>query len=265
MRLVTTLAERPDLADALSAAPEVVREADGADSAVVDVFLTWRAPPGGDAMADELAQELGAAALPPLVRRVAVSVAGVGEPAEDQLHLPPRRGRLRRGASRARPAPDDRAPAPPLAARRTSRSAACRPPEDTYLFHCTARETPADERLVALAEVRDLTPVRDADGALDRAARGRAQARRRASRASAGPRPAARSAGASSANHVFLYVWPTVDLPLRGADRGRAAARAHDRGPRPRGGAALLQHPRRGRRAGPARRPCASRTSPAPG
>ena len=36
--------------------------------------------------------------------------------------------------------------------------------EDIYLFRAEARENPKDERLVALAEVRDLTPVRDEHG-----------------------------------------------------------------------------------------------------
>jgi acetyl/propionyl-CoA carboxylase alpha subunit/acetyl-CoA carboxylase carboxyltransferase component len=36
--------------------------------------------------------------------------------------------------------------------------------EDVYLFRAVARENPKDERLFALAEVRDLTPVRDAAG-----------------------------------------------------------------------------------------------------
>ncbi|HET9444308.1 MAG TPA: carboxyl transferase domain-containing protein [Acidimicrobiales bacterium] len=36
--------------------------------------------------------------------------------------------------------------------------------EDVYLFHCVAHANPKDERLVALVEVRDLTPVRDAEG-----------------------------------------------------------------------------------------------------
>ena len=38
--------------------------------------------------------------------------------------------------------------------------------EDVYLFRCVARDNPADERLVALAQVRDLTPLRDAEGRL---------------------------------------------------------------------------------------------------
>jgi len=36
--------------------------------------------------------------------------------------------------------------------------------EDVYLFHAVARDNPKDERLFALAEVRDLTPVRDESG-----------------------------------------------------------------------------------------------------
>ena len=36
--------------------------------------------------------------------------------------------------------------------------------EDVYLFHAVARDNPKDQRLFALAEVRDLTPVRDDTG-----------------------------------------------------------------------------------------------------
>jgi acetyl/propionyl-CoA carboxylase alpha subunit/acetyl-CoA carboxylase carboxyltransferase component len=36
--------------------------------------------------------------------------------------------------------------------------------EDVYLFHGIAHDNPADERLFAVAEVRDLTPVRDGTG-----------------------------------------------------------------------------------------------------
>ena len=35
---------------------------------------------------------------------------------------------------------------------------------DVVLFDCIARDNPADERLIAFAEVRDLTPVRDGSG-----------------------------------------------------------------------------------------------------
>jgi len=36
--------------------------------------------------------------------------------------------------------------------------------EDVYLFHAVARENAKDERLIAIAEVRDLTPARDSAG-----------------------------------------------------------------------------------------------------
>ena len=36
--------------------------------------------------------------------------------------------------------------------------------EDVYLFHAVGRENPKDERLIAMAEVRDLTPARDSTG-----------------------------------------------------------------------------------------------------
>ena len=38
--------------------------------------------------------------------------------------------------------------------------------EDLYLIHGTARDNPKDERLFAVAEVRDVTPVRDNDGSV---------------------------------------------------------------------------------------------------
>ena len=37
-------------------------------------------------------------------------------------------------------------------------------PEDVLLYHCVAPDNPADQRLVALAQVRQLAVVRDEDG-----------------------------------------------------------------------------------------------------
>ena len=50
--------------------------------------------------------------------------------------------------------------------------------EDVYLYRGVARANPKDERLFALAEVRDLTPVRDDSGRLRGAARAGAGAGR---------------------------------------------------------------------------------------
>ncbi len=112
--------------------------------------------------------------------------------------------------------------------------------EDTYLFQLKAKDNPADERLVALAEVRDVTPLRDTEGqvvsfpavertlaaCLDGIRRHQAQRRDRL-----------------DANRVFLYVWPMIEVPLEeiggiaraaGADhRRRRAGGDHD----PRAGA----------------------------
>ncbi len=85
-------------------------------------------------------------------------------------------------------------------------------PENTYLFRCVATANPADERLVALAEIRDVTPLRDASGrvsgfpAAERALAACLDGIRRHQ-----TRPGARRL---DANRVFLYVWPTIEVSL---------------------------------------------------
>jgi acetyl-CoA carboxylase carboxyltransferase component/pyruvate/2-oxoglutarate dehydrogenase complex dihydrolipoamide acyltransferase (E2) component len=80
-----------------------------------------------------------------------------------------------------------------------------------HLFHGIALENPRDERLFALAEVRDLTPVRDADGRIAQFPQlehtlmeALAGMRRFQSRRPAGQR--------LHWNRVLLAVWPPVDL-----------------------------------------------------
>ncbi len=84
-------------------------------------------------------------------------------------------------------------------------------PEGVLLFHGTAHENAKDERLFALAEVRDLTPVRDASGRIVELP----QLERTLMEALAGIRrfqsrrsPAERLHW----NRVLLYLWPPVDL-----------------------------------------------------
>ncbi len=83
--------------------------------------------------------------------------------------------------------------------------------EDVYIFHGRARDNARDERVFALAEVRDLTPVRDEAGRLVRLPEAERvihevlgmirlfQARRPAHKR-------------LQSNRVVLYVWPTLDL-----------------------------------------------------
>jgi acetyl/propionyl-CoA carboxylase alpha subunit/acetyl-CoA carboxylase carboxyltransferase component len=85
--------------------------------------------------------------------------------------------------------------------------------EDTYLFHCVARDNPADERLVAFAEIYDVTPVRDASGhvvafpAVERKLAACLESMR-ASQAERG------TTQRLDANRIVLYVWPPIDIPL---------------------------------------------------
>ncbi len=83
--------------------------------------------------------------------------------------------------------------------------------EDVYLFHGVARANAKDERLFALAEVRDLTPVRDADGrvaALPELERVLVEALEGIRRFQAHRRPSKRLQW----NRILLHVWPVIDL-----------------------------------------------------
>ncbi len=83
-------------------------------------------------------------------------------------------------------------------------------PGNTYLFHCVAKDNPADERLVALAEIRDVTPLRNASGevvafpAVERTLTACLDGIRRHQAQGGGER--------LDANRIFLYVWPTIDV-----------------------------------------------------
>ena len=82
---------------------------------------------------------------------------------------------------------------------------------DVYLFPAVARDNPRDERLVALAEVRDLTPVRDDDGRitalpeLERMVRQAFEAMRSAQ----SRRPARQRL---LWNRLMLYAWPAMEF-----------------------------------------------------
>ena len=92
-------------------------------------------------------------------------------------------------------------------------------PRDVLLFECIARSNPADRRLVAMAQVRQLAAVRDDQGKLialphaERAVENCLEAirRTRAARGSAGSK--------LDMNHVWVHVWPEIDLDI--ADIGQ--------------------------------------------
>jgi acetyl/propionyl-CoA carboxylase alpha subunit/acetyl-CoA carboxylase carboxyltransferase component len=87
-------------------------------------------------------------------------------------------------------------------------------PEDVLLYHCVAPDNPEDQRLVAMAQVRELTVVRDAEGHVtalpnvERAITVCTEALRRARQARGGSGPRL------DMNYVFLHIWPAIDAPV---------------------------------------------------
>lgn len=83
--------------------------------------------------------------------------------------------------------------------------------DDVYLFRAVAHENPKDERLFAIAEVRDLTPVRDAAGRVTELP----YLERMLAEALAALRHAQAQRPVRERlywNRILLYVWPPLDL-----------------------------------------------------
>ena len=83
--------------------------------------------------------------------------------------------------------------------------------EDVYLLHAVAHENPKDERLFAVAEVRDLTPVRDKSGRVVQLP----HLERMFAEAAAAMRQCQMRRPQRERlywNRIFLYVWPTLHL-----------------------------------------------------
>jgi len=163
-RVVTTAVDFAALPDAIGAVGEFA--ADVAEHGLIaDVYVTWKDQPDADAMAARLGQLLSEHPLPVGVRRITITVAG---PSGAVMHhhftfRPDGAGfaedRLIRGLH------------PQIAQRlqlqRLREFDLTRLPssdEEIYLFKAVARSNPADERLFAMGQVRDLTPLRDAEG-----------------------------------------------------------------------------------------------------
>ncbi|GAB3886472.1 hypothetical protein GCM10029964_050820 [Kibdelosporangium lantanae] len=187
--------------------------ASGEEAIDADIYLSWeKQPEDFDTMAAELHQVIGGHPLPPQVRRLTATVAGSGR-AVMHHHFtfrPSTTGmteeRLIRGLH------------PYIAQRmqmeRLRNFDLTRLPssdEEVYLFQCVARENPADERLVAFAQVRDLTELREHDGRLvalptaeDAIAACLDSIRRAQTR-----RPSKKR---FSTNRIVVYVWPASDI-----------------------------------------------------
>ena len=203
--------------DALPSALAALRDAvadipDQSSTLLVDLYVDWPdRPADGDELAARLRDLL--ADLPPAAgaRRVTVTVCRTDGDVETVTFRPRPEGltedRIIRGLH-------------PLTAQRLNLwrlkdfdGERLPSAEDIYLLHVFAKGNPGDERLIAMAEVRDATALLGEDGeilgfptverqltaCLD--AIRRAQARRRSRRP-------------LEHNRIFLYAWPSIELPL---------------------------------------------------
>jgi acetyl-CoA carboxylase carboxyltransferase component len=225
--VLATAVDFPALPEAVRVIGELCPAGDDGTSVVADIYLTWADQPHDpDVMAAELRAVLAARQLPSQLGRITVTVAG---PSGAAMHhhftfRPTAVGvagvteeRLIRGLH-------------PLIAQRMQLERLrdfdlTRLPsadEEVYLFSCVARENSADERLVALAQVRDLTPLRDHEGRLVAlpAVEGTLAACLDAIRTVLSGRPADKRL---DTNRILIYVWPPSELT--GAELATVARR----------------------------------------
>ena len=238
-----------ELGDALAAVNAVAADLPADETVVVDVYVIYAAGSGDDvdALATGILDHLSRAALSQRVTRVAVIAHHIA-PAATFQHLTFRRAditgvqpywmadrttdRMAETARRPQEAFSEdvkfRGLHPMIARRlqmwRLSNFEITRLPSaaDVHLFECVARTNPEDVRLVAVAEVRDLTPVVDANGQV--VALPEVETVLEAcldSVRSAEPTRTSRSN--LDLNRIALYVWPTVELPV--GDLTRVARR----------------------------------------
>ena len=217
-RVIATVADFAELADAVRTVAEIAAK-DEPGALVTDIYLAWADQPAdADVMAAELRAVLSSAALPSNLRRVTTTVAGrSGSAMHHHFTFRPSSAglaeeRLIRGLH---PLIAQR-----LQLRRLRNFDLTRLPsadEDVYLLRCAAPKNPADERLVAMAQVRDLTPLRDDEGRILAlpAVEGALGACLDAIRKVQAQRPAKKRL---DTNRIFLYVWPPSDLTAEDLD-----------------------------------------------
>ncbi len=220
--LISTIGTVAELAAGSSALEQAVTAAVEArapgHAAVVDLYLHWpEAPETPEAESAALADVVSGLAFATGVRRVAIAICPGGDRPVNYFTFRPGTGddggrvvedTLVRGVH-------------PMVGRRLNLwrlrgfdVTRIQAPEDVLLYECVARENPADRRLVALAQVRQLAVVRNAAGqviALPHAERAvenclEAIRRTRTARGAAGTK--------LDTNHVWVQIWPLVDADI---------------------------------------------------
>jgi len=210
-RVVTTAVDIAALPDAIGAVATIA-EGVARHGLVADLYVTWEDQPDADEMAVRLGELIAEHPLPDGVRRITTTIAGTsGAVMHHHFTFRPDgtgfvEDRLIRGLH-------------PQIARRLqlqrlrefdlTRLVAA--DEEIYLFRAVAKSNPADERLIAMGQVRDLTPLRETDGRLVAlpAVEDTITACLDAIRSIQAQRPQNKR---FDTNRIMLYVWPSTEL-----------------------------------------------------
>jgi acetyl/propionyl-CoA carboxylase alpha subunit/acetyl-CoA carboxylase carboxyltransferase component len=167
LHIFTTHTDYPQLSDSARALFPLLAEVPADHDVMID-FYAWHAVLGdSDGTQKEVRSLLNGVGFPRPIRRIVVEVAG---PAETQGAGGMQHFTYRPNASGYEEEAILRGIHPMMAARlhlwRLSNFNIERLPsvEDVYVLHAVARDNLKDERLIASAEVRDVTPVRDEAG-----------------------------------------------------------------------------------------------------
>jgi acetyl-CoA carboxylase carboxyltransferase component len=208
-RIIAAATDVRDLPATLAEVAQLSTQDKG--DAVADVYLTWSDQPDPDAMAATLSEVLDRSRLLATLGRVTISVAGrTGTAMHHHFTFRSDRGedRLIRGLH---PLIAQRLQLPRLRNFHLTRLPSA--DEEIYVFHCVAPDNPADERLAAMAQVRDLTPLRDADGRILAlpAVEGALAACLDAIRTQQAQRPTKKRL---DTNRITIYVWPPNELSI---------------------------------------------------
>lgn len=216
LHLVSTVTDRARLSATLRAVDEIA--ASPAHNLVLDIYLSWPdAPTDGNKLSEALREAISAHPRTPGRRRVTVTVVG------GELHQVTFRPMHGGGLAEELTIRDMH----PLTGQRLELwrlknfdGTRLPAPAGIYLFHVAAKENPSDERLVALAEVRDVTTQVNESGeviglpAIERTLAACLDGIRR--------EQAKRGVKRLDANRVALHVWPVFEIP---PDRLPAMAR----------------------------------------
>jgi acetyl/propionyl-CoA carboxylase alpha subunit/acetyl-CoA carboxylase carboxyltransferase component len=212
LHVVALMADIETLPAALSSVATLVTETADPSLVVFDLYLSWPdRPSDADEMADRLREQLSGVEVLRSVRRVTVTICTPAGDVETLSFRPASDGLVEEKVIRGMH---------PLTAQRLDlwrlknfNGRRLPSAEDTYLLHIVAKENPNDERLIAMAEVRDATPLRDAAGevigfpTVERLLTACVDSLRRARAQLGGGRRL-------DHNRIFLYAWPSIELPL---------------------------------------------------